>query len=49
MLIVDFGMIENGVKFGTKNMEWYGAFGLVITLVWLYLEMLKNAIAKLRD
>ena len=36
MLIVDFGMIENGVKFGApKNMEWYGAFGLVLTLVWL--------------
>tara|TARA_B100001758_G_C18182946_1_gene490421 strand:- start:19 stop:762 length:744 start_codon:yes stop_codon:yes gene_type:complete len=49
MLIVDFGMIENGVKFGApKNMEWYGAFGLVLTLVWLYLEMLK-LIAKLRD
>ncbi len=49
MLIVDFGMIENGVKFGApKNMEWYGAFGLVLTLVWLYIEMLK-LIAKLRD
>ncbi len=49
MLIVDFGMIENGVKFGApKNMEWYGAFGLVLTLVWLYIEMLK-LVAKLRD
>ena len=49
MLIVDFGVIENGVKFGApKNMEWYGAFGLVLTLVWLYIEMLK-LIAKLRD
>ena len=49
MLIVDFGMIENGVKFGApKKMEWYGAFGLVLTLVWLYIEMLK-LIAKLRD
>ncbi|MBJ46482.1 MAG: hypothetical protein CMB59_01125 [Euryarchaeota archaeon] len=49
MLIVDFGMIENGVRFGApKNMEWYGAFGLVLTLVWLYIEMLK-LIAKLRD
>tara|TARA_B100000212_G_scaffold55512_3_gene36716 strand:+ start:205 stop:948 length:744 start_codon:yes stop_codon:yes gene_type:complete len=48
-LIVDFGMIENGVKYGApKNMEWYGAFGLVLTLVWLYIEMLK-LIAKLRD
>ena len=33
-LIVDFGMIENGVKYGApKNMEWYGAFGLVLTLL----------------
>ncbi len=49
MLIVDFGMIENGVKYGApKNMEWYGAFGLVLTLVWLYIEMLK-LVAKLRD
>ena len=48
-LIIDFGMIENGVKFGApKNMEWYGAFGLVMTLVLLYIEMLK-LIAKLRD
>ena len=48
-LILDFAMIENGVKYGApKNMEWYGAFGLVLTLVWLYMEMLK-LIAKLRD
>ena len=48
-LIIDFGMIENGVKYGApKNMEWYGAFGLVLTLVWLYIEMLK-LIAKFRD
>tara|TARA_B100001250_G_scaffold257288_1_gene221517 strand:- start:175 stop:918 length:744 start_codon:yes stop_codon:yes gene_type:complete len=48
-LIIDFGMIENGVKYGApKNMEWYGAFGLVMTLIWLYIEMIK-LIAKLRD
>jgi len=48
-LILDFAMIENGVKYGApKNMEWYGAFGLVLTLVWLYMEMLK-LIAKLHD
>ena len=48
-LIIDFGIIENGVKYGApKNMEWYGAFGLVLTLVWLYIEMLK-LIAKIRD
>ena len=48
-LIIDFGVIENGVKYGApKNMEWYGAFGLVITLIWLYIEMLK-LIAKLKS
>jgi uncharacterized YccA/Bax inhibitor family protein len=48
-LIIDFGVIENGVKNGApKSMEWYGAFGLVITLVWLYIELLR-LIAKLRD
>lgn len=48
-LILDFAMIQNGVQHGApKNMEWYGAFGLVITLVWLYIEMLK-LIAKLRS
>ena len=48
-LIIDSGMIENGVRHGApKNMEWYGAFGLVMTLIWLYIEMLK-LIAKLRD
>ncbi|MBT3657435.1 MAG: hypothetical protein GWP21_00065 [Euryarchaeota archaeon] len=48
-LILDFAMIENGVKYGApKNMEWYGAFGLTMTLIWLYFEMLK-LIAKLRD
>ena len=48
-LIIDFGAIESGVQNGApKNMEWYGAWGLVITLVWLYLELLR-LIAKLRD
>ena len=48
-LIIDFGVIENGVKYGApKNMEWYGAFGLVITLIWLYIEMLK-LLAKLNS
>ena len=48
-LILDFGMIENGVQLGApRNMEWYGAFGLVMTLIWLYIEMLK-LVAKLRD
>ena len=48
-LIIDFGVIENGVKNGApKSMEWYGAFGLVITLIWLYVEMLR-LLAKMRD
>ncbi len=31
-----------------KNYEWYGAFGLMVTLVWLYIEIL-NLLAKLRE
>ena len=41
-LIMDFDMIEKGAEMGApKYMEWYGAFGLLITMVWLYLEILK--------
>jgi len=41
-LILDFDMIETGVRMGApKYMEWYGAFGLMVTLVWLYLRMLR--------
>ncbi|MFY8003635.1 MAG: Bax inhibitor-1/YccA family membrane protein, partial [Chitinophagaceae bacterium] len=41
-LIMDFDMIEKGAEHGApKYMEWYGAFGLMVTLVWLYLEILK--------
>ena len=41
-LIMDFDMIEQGAERGApKFMEWYGAFGLVVTLVWLYLEILR--------
>ena len=41
-LILDFDMIENGAKAGApKYMEWFGAFGLLVTLVWLYLEILR--------
>lgn len=41
-LIIDFDMIEQGAKMGApKFMEWYGAFGLLVTLIWLYLEILK--------
>lgn len=41
-LVLDFDFIENGANHGApKYMEWYGAFGLMVTLVWLYLEMLR--------
>ena len=41
-LILDFQMIEVGASTGApKYMEWYGAWGLLVTMVWLYLEILK--------
>lgn len=41
-LVLDFDFIERGVNFGApKYMEWYGAFGIMVTLVWLYLEILR--------
>ncbi len=41
-LLVDFSFIEGGVKSGApKVMAWFGAFGLLTTLVWLYLEVLR--------
>ncbi|CAN5325412.1 Bax inhibitor-1/YccA family protein [soil metagenome] len=41
-LILDFDMIEKGSEAGApKYMEWYGAFGLLVTIVWLYLEILR--------
>ena len=41
-LILDFDMIEKGAAQGApKYMEWYGAFGLMVTIVWLYLEILR--------
>ena len=40
--ILDFDQIERGARSGApKHMEWYGAFGLMLTIVWLYLEILK--------
>jgi uncharacterized YccA/Bax inhibitor family protein len=48
-LILDFGMIEEGASRGApKYMEWYGAFGLMVTLIWLYLEMIR-LLGKLND
>jgi uncharacterized YccA/Bax inhibitor family protein len=41
-LVLDFDFIERGAEQGApKYMEWYGAFGLLVTLVWLYLEILR--------
>jgi uncharacterized YccA/Bax inhibitor family protein len=41
-LILDFDMIEQGSAMGApKYMEWYGAVGLLVTIVWLYLEILR--------
>lgn len=48
-LIIDFDFIERGAQnFLPKDYEWYGAFGLMVTLVWLYLEILK-LLAKMSD
>lgn len=47
-LVLDFDFIEAGAANGApKYMEWYGAFGLTVTLIWLYLEILR-LLAKLR-
>ncbi|MFC1752712.1 Bax inhibitor-1/YccA family protein [Thermoproteota archaeon] len=41
-LVLDFDFIEKGAEAGApKYMEWYGAFGLMVTLIWLYLEILR--------
>lgn len=48
-LVLDFDFIEKGAEHGApKYMEWYGAFGLIITLVWLYIEFLR-LLSKLRQ
>ncbi|HEX4377765.1 MAG TPA: Bax inhibitor-1/YccA family protein [Steroidobacteraceae bacterium] len=48
-LVLDFDMIETGVSVGApKYMEWYSAFGLLVTLVWLYMEILR-LLTKFRD
>ncbi|CAA9379288.1 MAG: FIG01209733: hypothetical protein, partial [uncultured Gemmatimonadetes bacterium] len=41
-LVLDFDFIEQGAEHGApRYMEWYAAFGLMVTLVWLYLEILR--------
>ena len=48
-LVLDFDFIEQGSELGApKYMEWFGAFSLMVTLIWLYLELLR-LLAKLRS
>jgi uncharacterized YccA/Bax inhibitor family protein len=48
-LLLDFDLVEKGVERGApKHMEWYAAFGLLVTLIWLYLELLR-LLAKLQS
>lgn len=48
-LALDFDFIERGAKQGLdKNFEWYAAFGLLVTIIWLYLELLR-LLSKLRE
>ncbi len=43
-LVIDFDMIEQGVAQGAPaHMEWFGAFGILLTLVWLYVEVIRLA------
>lgn len=47
-LVLDFEMIENGIRSGQpKFMEWYAGWALLVTLIWLYLEILR-LLSKLR-
>jgi uncharacterized YccA/Bax inhibitor family protein len=47
-LVLDFDFIDQGVNAGApKFMEWYGGFGIMVTMVWLYIEIL-NLLAKTR-
>jgi len=48
-LVIDFDYIEKGARSNQpKYMEWYGAFALMVTLIWLYLEILR-LLAKTRS
>ena len=48
-LVLDFDLISQNAAYGApKFMEWYCGFSLLVTLVWLYLEMLR-LLAKLKD
>jgi len=48
-LVLDFDLIENGARWNApKYMEWYSGFALMVTLIWLYLEMLR-LLSKFRE
>ena len=48
-LVLDFDFIEQGAQYGApRYMEWYAAFGLMVTLIWLYLEIL-HLLSKLQS
>jgi uncharacterized YccA/Bax inhibitor family protein len=48
-LILDFDFVQTGVRVGApKYMEWYGAFGIMVTLIWMYLEIIR-LLAKMRQ
>lgn len=48
-LIIDFDFVEQGAgRFLPKYYEWYGAFGLMVTIVWLYVEVLR-LLSRLRE
>ena len=41
-LVLDFDLIDKGAAHGApKYMEWYGAFALIVTLIWLYFSLLR--------
>lgn len=48
-LVLDFDLIERGASWGApKYMEWYGGFALMVTLIWLYFEILR-LLSKMRS
>ena len=48
-LLLDFDLVEKGAQQNApKYMEWYGGFALLVTLVWLYIELLR-LLSKLRS
>jgi uncharacterized YccA/Bax inhibitor family protein len=41
-LLLDFSVIENGIRSGApKSFSWFAAFGLMVTIIWLYIEILR--------